>query len=74
MSGKIKVRCNGPEPHVNEIDLEQLLESIFAVRGDMPDISPDDSEFPLYEYCRRCSGHVIITKEIAEQARKTGDQ
>jgi hypothetical protein len=29
----------------------------------------DDVEFPLYEDCRYCAGHVIITREIAEQAR-----
>jgi len=72
MSRKIKVRCNGPERHINEIDLERLFQTTFVVRGDNPATrlpNLDDVEFPLYEDCRYCAGQVIITREIAEQAR-----
>jgi hypothetical protein len=77
MSRKIKVRCNGPERHINDIDLERLLERTFVARGynpasHLPNL--DDVEFPLYEDCRYCAGRVIITREIAEQARKTRSQ
>ena len=77
MSGKIKIRCNGPERHVNEIDFERLIEPIFVVKGhNTPHTQPDldDVEFPLYEDCRYCVGRIIITREIAEQASKTGNQ
>lgn len=74
MSRKIKVRCNGSERHINEIDLERLLAPTFVVRGGNPAINLADVEFPLYEDCRYCAGHVIITREIAEQARETRDQ
>lgn len=69
MSGKIKVRCNGTDRHINEIDLERLLRPTYVVRGDNPAINLDDVEFPLYEDCRYCAGQVILTREIAEQAR-----
>jgi len=72
MSRKIKVRCNGPERHINEIDLERLLDSTFVVKGGAPDsrlANLEDVEFPLYEDCRYCAGRVIITHEVAEQAR-----
>jgi hypothetical protein len=77
MSGKIKVRCNGPERHINEIDLERLLDPTFVVKSydpasRLPNL--DDVEFPLVEDCHYCAGHVIITREIAEHARKTGNQ
>jgi hypothetical protein len=68
MNKKIKVRCNGQERHINEIDLDRLLKPIFVVRGDDPVIDFDGVEFPLYEDCRYCAGHIIITREIAEQA------
>lgn len=72
MSHKIKVRCNGPERHSNEIDLERLLRPTYVSRGDhrpvhLPPL--DDIEFPLYDDCRHCDGQVIITRELAEQAR-----
>lgn len=66
---KIKVRCNGPERHINEIDLERLLEPTYVVRGDNPAINLNNVEFPLYDDCRYCAGQVIITREIVEQAR-----
>jgi hypothetical protein len=69
MSRKIKVRCNGPERHINELDLERLLTPTFVVRGDNPASNLDDIEFPLYEDCRYCAWQVIITRETAEQAR-----
>jgi hypothetical protein len=77
MSGKIKIRCNGQENHVNEIDLERLLESTFVTKSldqvsRLPDL--DDVEFPFYEDCRYCASHLIITREMAERVRKSGSQ
>jgi hypothetical protein len=73
MSKKIKVRCNGQEHHVNEIDLERLREPTYVVRGGkrathLP--NPHDVEYPLYENCRYCAGHVIITREMVEEVDK----
>ena len=73
MSGKIKVRCNGPERHINDIDIERLLEPTFVTKGpNQPShlSNLDDIEFPLYEDCRYCAGRVIITREIAEKTHK----
>jgi hypothetical protein len=77
MNGKIKVRCNGPERHINDIDLERLLEPTFVTKG--PDQASrlsnlSDVEFPLYEDCRYCAGRAIITREIAEKGGKSGNQ
>jgi hypothetical protein len=77
MSGKIKVRCNGPDRHANEIDLERLLEPTFVTKSDnpasrLPNLA--DVEFPLYEDCRYCAGRIIITREIAEHTSKSGNQ
>jgi hypothetical protein len=77
MSGKIKVRCNGSDQHPNEIDLEQLLKPTFVVKGSAPDnrmVNLEDVEFPLIEDCCLCAGRVIITREIAEHANKSGNQ
>ena len=77
MSGKIKVWCNGPERHINDIDLERLLEPTFVTKGTNPAsrlTNLDDVEFPLYEDCRYCAGRVIITREVAEKTSKSGDQ
>lgn len=73
MRKEIKVRCNGPERHINEIDLERLFKPTFVVKGGNPVTgfpNLDDVGFPLYEDCRYCNGHVIITREIAEKAIK----
>lgn len=77
MNERIKVRCNGPERHINDIDLKRLLEPTFVTKGpnqvsSLPNLA--DVEFPLYEDCRYCSGRVIITREIAEQASESGNQ
>jgi hypothetical protein len=77
MNGKIKIRCNGQECHINEIDLERLIEPTFVTKGPnqvsrLPNL--DDVEFPLYEDCRYCAGRVIITREIAEQVSQSGNQ
>ena len=77
MSGTIKVRCNGPERHINDIDLERLLEPTFVTKGPNQASSLSnlaDVEFPLYEDCRYCSGRVIITREIVEKTSKSGNQ
>src|SRR5262249_14914641 len=68
MNKKIKVRCNGQERHINEIDLDRLLKPSFVVRGDNMVIDFDGVEFPLYEDCRYCAGHVIITREVVEKS------
>ncbi len=69
MSQKIKVRCNGPERHINEIDLERLAKPTYLVRGERQAVNLDEIDFPLYEDCRSCAGQVILTRELAEQAR-----
>jgi hypothetical protein len=77
MSGKIKIRCNGPDRHINDIDLERLLEPTFVTKGPNQASRPHDLneiEFPLYEDCRYCAGRVIITREIAEKTSKSGNQ
>ncbi len=73
MTTIMKIKCNGPGKHVNEIDLEKTLgDRVSAYK--VIKSSPDLSELPpipanIVLDCRICAeGKVIITREMAEQA------
>src|SRR5262245_47184380 len=44
MNKKIKVRCNGQERHINEIDFDRLLKPTYMVKGDDAVIDLDGVE------------------------------
>ncbi len=60
----IKVKCTGPNRHVNEIDIENMLGTDVVLRG-----TPIDTGRPIPQrIVRRCDvcveGKVIITREM----------
>ena len=67
MAKTIKVRCNGPDKHVNEIDLEAVLRPTTVLRG-----APAESETEIPERvvlgCHFCTvGKVIVTRAMIEE-------
>ena len=69
MADMIKIRCNGPNHHVNEVDLGEALSRQAIARTisyDAPDV-PDR----IVLFCRECTdGQVILTRTMIEQARQ----
>jgi hypothetical protein len=69
MAEIIKIRCSGPNRHVNEVDLsEALREQPIArlINFTTPDI-PDR----IVLHCHECAdGKVILTRAMIEQARQ----
>ena len=69
MAETIKIRCNGPAQHVNEVDLGEALReqpitrSVLFTSPDIPD--------RIVLHCRECAdGKVILTRAMIEQARQ----
>jgi hypothetical protein len=69
----IKVRCNGPERHVNEVDLDKALKKDVVLRFARPGQPEPVPERPVPERlvlpCRSCTGKVIVTREMIEENR-----
>ena len=64
----IKVRCTGPDRHINEIDIENVLGSDVILHG-----NPIDTGRPIPpRIVRRCEvcaeGKVILTREMIEES------
>ena len=55
MASTIKVRCNGPDKHVNEIDLDEALKPTTVLRG----ASTDERRIPkrLVPWCGGIAAH-----------------
>jgi hypothetical protein len=67
MGKTIKVRCNGPGRHENEIDLEKVLRPTIVTKG-MPAKGRRDVPERLVLACRFCTaGKVIVTREMIEE-------
>jgi hypothetical protein len=72
MSPTIKIRCNGPEKHVNEIALDDALQTVTVYRGDdeptasyTPDLLDIPQRFVLD--CQHCTtGEVTLTRALLE--------
>ncbi|NLZ04338.1 MAG: hypothetical protein GXY19_04130 [Phycisphaerae bacterium] len=63
----IKVRCNGPEGHVNEVDLDEVLREDVVLKQ-AP--AREGRRIPerLVLPCRFCTvGKVIVTREMIEE-------
>ena len=69
MAKIIKVRCNGPNKHVNEIDLDKALRTAIVLKGRSgqgPQAVPDRVVLP----CAECTvGKVILTGDMIEANR-----
>lgn len=69
MGQVINVRCNGPNRHVNEVDLDDALRETSTLRSaDL--FSPSTPERVVLR-CRECTdGKVIVTRGMVEDARR----
>ena len=69
MAEMIKIRCNGPKQHVNEVDLGEALREQPITRNVV--VTPADIPDRIVLHCRECTdGKVILTRAMIEQARQ----
>jgi hypothetical protein len=69
MAEIIKVRCNGPNRHVNEVDLGEALREQPIARNVA--FTPPDIPNRIVLHCRECTdGRVILTRVMIEHARQ----
>lgn len=62
----VKIKCNGPVPHINDIDLDSALRQHVALRGESsasPSLNVDDMPERLVLPCRECTHKVILSRE-----------
>jgi hypothetical protein len=65
----IKVRCNGPNKHVNEVDVDEALDEVPIAR--QTHFSTPSVPERIVRPCRGCSdGKVILTRVMIEDARQ----
>lgn len=63
----IKVRCNGANKHINEVDLDDALLTVPIAREiHASSVIPERTVLP----CRECTGKVIVTRAMVERARQ----
>jgi hypothetical protein len=70
MAGIIKVRCNGPEKHINEVALDKELNTHVVLRlggGESLESLPERLQLPC-QYCT--AGKVIITRAMIQDWQK----
>jgi hypothetical protein len=64
----IKIKCNGPNKHINEVDLDDALREQPIAR--LTDASYSSMPDRIVLRCRECvDGRVIVTRAIIERAR-----
>ena len=69
MAEMIKIRCNGPTQHVNDVDLGEALREQPITRN-VVFTSPEVPD-RIVLHCRECTdGKVILTRAMIEQARQ----
>lgn len=67
MAYLIKINCNGPIPHLNDMDLDKLLQPATVVRGAQSAHLHSELPEKLVQKCRFCTeGRVVITREIIQ--------
>jgi hypothetical protein len=67
---KIKVKCNGPEHHVNEIDLDKVLRRYTVLKGSQDDYDAlNQADIPerVVLNCRECTFKVNITRAMIKE-------
>lgn len=70
MAKIIKVRCNGPNKHVNEIDLDKVLRTDTVLRNRRSDQGPQAVPDRVVLPCAECTtGKVILTSDMIEAKR-----
>ena len=69
MGQVIKVRCNGANRHVNDVDVESALMKAPVARE--ADFSSSGVPERIVLRCRECAeGRVILTRAMIEDARR----
>lgn len=69
MGQVIKVRCNGPNRHVNEVDVDVALREETITRG--ADALSASAPERVVLRCRECvDGRVVVTRAMIEEARR----
>lgn len=70
MGRLVKIRCNGPNKHVNEVDIDKAQKVVVVAK--IIDITARSSPPPerISLRCRECVGRVIITREMIEDIQK----
>jgi hypothetical protein len=69
MGQVIKVRCNGPNKHINEVDLADAVREDSTARG--TDFSSSSVPERIVLRCHDCAdGRVILTRTMIEHARQ----
>lgn len=74
MATIIKVRCNGPGKHVNDVDIDELIRPTPVLRSIIYDPLAEAAKPALqlrYQLkCRFCTeGRVVVTREMIEENR-----
>jgi len=75
MATIIKVRCNGPDKHVNEVDIEKLIRPTPLLRciisyDPSAEVAAPPPEDRYVFKCRFCTeGRVVVTREMIEKNR-----
>jgi hypothetical protein len=68
MAHLIEIKCNNPNPHLNEVDLDRLLQPATVVRGAQSVHLPPQLPERLVQKCRFCTeGWVVITREMLRE-------
>jgi hypothetical protein len=72
MTCTIKIKCNGPTPHLNEVDLDKLPQPVMVVKSSQPVHSlPQPPERQVLK-CRFCTeGRVVITRKMIQAHLRT---
>jgi hypothetical protein len=67
MTQIIKIKCNGPTPHLNEVDLDKLPPPETVVKSSQSVHLPPQLPERLVQKCQFCAeGRVIITREMIQ--------
>lgn len=64
MAKIMKVRCNSPGEHINEVDIDKITRPTIVVRG-QPSQRLQDRYVLRCQYCT--DGKVIVTKKMIEE-------
>ena len=70
MAQLIKIRCNGPGKHLNEVDLDKALRPQIVTKGIFRSASKPLPE-RLVLRCNVCTdGRVVITRQMIEEVQR----
>ena len=72
MARTIKVKCNGPNHHVNEFDLDKARQPTPAYRGSEPARAADPFPERVVLPCKICTeGRVVLTREMIQDLKRS---